>query len=190
MFAHIDGEEVNALATLCEEGVSAAARASARHTLRTFTRHHAHRVRARPPRQRIRVRTTGAVHDLREILRAEIAGARASTDTDDTGAEVVITWGRWGRRRPRRTVRLGSYDPRSRLIRIHPILDREEVPEWVLRFVIFHELLHHWIPSRQRGARIVHHSAEFREREAAHQDFHRYQAWTQTELPTLMRSGR
>lgn len=192
MFANADAQTVDALATLCRPGLGDDERELARQRLRAFTKDHAQKVRARPPSRRVRVRTAGAVHDLQTLFQEELEASAAAVghSASDTAAEVVITWGRWGSRAPRRTVRLGSYDPRSRLIRIHPILDSEDVPAWVVRFVIYHELLHHWVPSRRTRGKTVHHGEEFRRLEAAHQDHDRYEDWSRDELGELMRRAR
>ena len=39
----------------------------------------------------------------------------------------------------------------ARAIRIHPALDREEVPVFYVEFVVFHEMLHQVVPPAERG---------------------------------------
>ncbi len=54
-----------------------------------------------------------------------------------------IRWSR-GRVRPRyRKLTFGTYDFRKNEIRIHPLLKRSAVPDCVLDYVLFHELLHY-----------------------------------------------
>lgn len=102
-----------------------------------------------------------------------------------------ISWGRRGRTRPRYSMRLGSYYPSERLIRIHPVLDQPAVPEWFLRFVVFHELLHAALPpQREPGRRWVHHGPEFRRRERHYPDYQRALAWEQDNLGKLIRCAR
>ena len=66
--------------------------------------------------------------------------------------EAQITWGQRKRSQlpPRlsRSLKLGSYSVEDRLIRIHPTLDRAQVPSYVVAFIIYHEMLHqkHPIP--------------------------------------------
>ena len=102
----------------------------------------------------------------------------------------VITWAARKRSTARRGLRLGSYDSSRDLVRIHPVLDQEAVPEWVVAFVIYHELLHALIPSRRVGRRLIHHGPEFRARERAHPDFERATAWERKNLDRLIRSAR
>ena len=90
-----------------------------------------------PPRpQRIVLRPKGRCHDLEELLR------RVNEEFFDGRMESRITWGRRTRKRKARVRRLGSYYRKEDLIRIHPVLDRREVPRAFVEYVIFHELLH------------------------------------------------
>ncbi|MEM8996076.1 MAG: hypothetical protein AAGF23_14915, partial [Acidobacteriota bacterium] len=98
--------------------------------------------------------------------------------------DVHITWGQNApRRRHRRgagfSIRLGSYDEASRLVRIHPVLDRPEVPAYVVASVVYHEMLHAAVPPERArpGARRRVHTAEFRRRERLYRDHDRTEAW-------------
>ena len=66
-------------------------------------------------------RPRGRHFHLGEILN------RINRDYFDGGVMVSITWGRRSARRPRRSIRLGSYRREQNLIRIHPALDAEFV---------------------------------------------------------------
>ena len=131
-------------------------------------------------RRKMRLRPTGQVHDLVEIMRAEAFSEWG------TGVELPVTWGRRQRRRRRqRGARLGSYDPRGPLIRINRLLDDERVPRWYVGFVIYHEMLHHEFGIERtdaRGRRVLH-PPEFRSRERQHpayakaMDFEADQLW-------------
>lgn len=63
-----------------------------------------------------------------------------------------ITWAKRKRRgtppRHHKSLRMGSYSVEDRLIRIHPTLDRPEVPRFYIAWIIYHEMLHqkHQIP--------------------------------------------
>ena len=68
---------------------------------------------------------------------------------------------------------LGHYDPIHHTITLSPVLDSPRVPEFVVRYIVYHEMLHavfEDIPSR--GFR-KHHPPEFRRAEAAYPDFAR-----------------
>ncbi len=103
---------------------------------------------------------------------------------------VDITWGRWGTRKRRArtaSIRLGSFDQRLGLVRIHPTLDAEDVPRYVVMSVVHHEMLHADLPARARGGRRVLHSPEFRRRERLFADHARAERWIAANLDRLLR---
>ncbi len=66
--------------------------------------------------------------------------------------------------RQARTV-LGRYDPIPRAITLSSFLDRRQVPRYVVKFVLFHEMLHMTHPGRHSPCRSHFHTREFREEE-------------------------
>jgi len=121
------------------------------------------------------LRPIGLVHDLRRIHR--------ETNNRFFGGQITapITWGNNSRRTKVRRRQLGSYQRRSRVIRIHPVLDQEEVPEFVVAVVVYHEMLHSLQPEDEKRP----HSAAFQRRLKEHPDFERAQAWRQAHLSLL-----
>jgi len=102
-----------------------------------------------------------------------------------------LTWGRRGKSSSRRSLRLGSFDSERGVVRIHPVLDRTDVPEWFVRYVLMHEILHAALPPRLgNGNRWVHHGPEFRAREARYADYKRALRWEERHLPRLIRQAR
>jgi hypothetical protein len=120
---------------------------------------------------------------------------------------ALITWGRRTRRKarkPRLAIKLGSYSSLERLIRIHPVLDRSWVPRYFVAYVVYHEMLHHMIPSARgdarrassniasaRGsiARRVLHPPEFMEREREFRKFERALEWERRHIARLLRTS-
>lgn len=103
---------------------------------------------------------------------------------------VDITWGRRAgsprrRRRGSFSIRLGSYDDRFKLIRIHPVLDRADVPEMVLESIIYHEMLHAVVPPRQGKSRRSVHPPEFRRLERLFAHFDAAEAWLEANIERL-----
>ena len=86
----------------------------------------------------------------------------------------------WGKKSPRWAVRkrtLGSYSIHTNTIRINPVLDRKNVPQYFIRFVIYHEMLHSEIPvEKKRGRRFVH-TPEFRKCEKKFKDYKKAILW-------------
>ena len=127
----------------------------------------------------------------------------------DGACHALITWGTQVKRRsrePRRAIRLGSYSSLERVIRIHPVLDRAWVPRYFVAYIIYHEMLHHMIPSargtsRHASAKIISeggnpsagsgrrtlHPPEFLEREAQFRNYQRALEWERRHISRLLR---
>jgi hypothetical protein len=138
----------------------------------------------RPERRAIALTSGGKHHDLGEIcqaINARYFGGKA---------EVSITWARDQSGRPsalRRSIKLGSYTSRDRLIRVHPALDAAFVPRYFVEYIVFHELLHHILPPKARGTRRELHGPAFLARE---REFEHYEAalrWERENLKKLLR---
>ena len=90
--------------------------------------------------------------------------------------------------RRRRSIRLGTYSFDERLIRVHPKLDEAWVPHFFVRFIVFHEMLHHVEPARETRSRTEFHTPAFRARERAYPEYERSIAWERANLRQLLRS--
>ncbi len=143
-----------------------------------------------PPARRIVARARGAHHDL-EALAETLWSSWFASDFTSARGRPACSWGKSARSRSRRSLRLGSYAQGQHLVRLHPVLDQPGVPEWFVRFVLFHELLHAAVPP-VRGAdrRWIHHGPEFQRRERAHPDHARALEWEAENLTSLIRSAR
>lgn len=143
-----------------------------------FIRSNRHLVRRRTNAQR-RLYPVGTVYDLRTMYR-EVNDAYFHGTID-----AAITWGRRPTGKKRRSIRFGSYSVEEHLIRIHPYLDRVEVPEFFVRYIVFHEMLHAHlgIEESPTGRRRIH-TPEFKRLEQAYPDFERAEAW-QAKLSNL-----
>lgn len=145
-----------------------------------------HRIRASRPVPGP-LRTRGQVHDLVAILgelNEEYFGGALS--------DVLVTWSRRTRRertRARKSIKLGSYSAIERLVRIHPVLDKAWVPRYFVKYIIFHELLHHVIPAVQSGGRSLLHPPEFQRRERDFRHFERATAWERKHIDRLLRAS-
>jgi predicted SprT family Zn-dependent metalloprotease len=100
----------------------------------------------------------------------------------------VIVWGRRRRQRPLGEIVFGSIQEEQRVIRIHPLLDREFVPSWFLEYVVYHEMCHAVVPDQfdSKGRRKVHHE-KFYERERRFRWFRRAKAWEADNLARFLR---
>lgn len=139
--------------------------------------------RLAPRSRKLPLHTLGKRHDLLAIFHD------LNQRYFNGSMHALITWGKRTRREPRQTIKLGSYAAGDRLIRIHPALDRNWVPKYFVQFVVYHEMLHHIFPSRNRdGGRRELHSPEFRDRETEFRHYDRAIRWEKAHLARLLRS--
>jgi hypothetical protein len=66
---------------------------------------------------------------------------------------------------------LGCFDPALQQIAINRRLDRADVPEFVVAYVMYHEMLHQKHPLKMVRCRLQSHSAEFRKEEKKFRDY-------------------
>ena len=71
----------------------------------------------------------------------------------------------------RSTTILGHYDPSHHVIVISSLLDMREAPRVVVKFVMFHEMLHLRYPTQHKGIRRCVHTPEFKEAERKFADY-------------------
>lgn len=67
----------------------------------------------------------------------------------------------------------GCYDPGPGHILLNRRMDRPGVPQYVVEYVLYHEMLHVKHPTRRSGCSLVSHSPEFRAEEKLFPEFHR-----------------
>ena len=81
----------------------------------------------------------------------------------------------WGIRKSRG--RLGHYDPVHHTITLSPTLDSPRVPSYVVRYIVYHEMLHALFgeSAGQEGRR--HHPRQFRHTESSYPDYSRAKAF-------------
>lgn len=139
--------------------------------LNAYIRSQYHKVRPKTHR-RITLVTRGRVYDLK-MLYAEVNAAHFSDRV-----KAWITWGRETGGRRRRSIRFGSYSPPENVIRIHPLLDRDFVPRFFVRYIVFHEMLHAalGVEETPSGRRRIH-PPQFKTIEEAYPDYERAIAW-------------
>jgi hypothetical protein len=132
--------------------------------------------------QSMRLQPTGEVHDLIALYQ------RLNEQYFDGRIEAQITWSRSARKLRRSTIRMGTYSHDLRLIRIHPALDQEFVPDFFVEFVVFHEMLHQVHHRTDSGCeRRAVHTPEFRSDERRYRRYREARSWEQQHLPKLLR---
>jgi predicted metal-dependent hydrolase len=147
-----------------------------------------HRKHIRHTQERpLALSTAGVHHDLHEICRD------INQRYFQGRADVHITWGRSHvqthrkTRAARRSIKLGSYTSRERLIRVHPALDAAFVPRFFVEYIVYHEMLHHVLPPTLSNGRRDLHGPEFQRRERKFEQYQAALAWERENLDRLLR---
>lgn len=136
-----------------------------------------------PMQRQLPFQHEGRYFDLKEIFRKindkYFAGRMRS---------YTITWGRKRKMRPKEYFIFGSIQEEDRIIRIHPLLDAPFVPTWFIEYVIYHEMLHAFVPDEfdANGRRIVH-SDRFNHREKRFRFYRRARRWEEENLGRFLR---
>ncbi|MFL6531113.1 MAG: SprT-like domain-containing protein [Chthoniobacterales bacterium] len=99
-----------------------------------------------------------------------------------------VVWGRRRKRRPKEYFIFGTIQEEDRIIRINPRLDQPFVPLWFLRYILYHEMLHAFVPDEigPDGRRRVH-TEEFNRREREYPNYHRARRWEEENLAKFLR---
>jgi predicted metal-dependent hydrolase len=140
-------------------------------TIDAFIRERRDDIRPREPRAE-QVRTQGTHFDLAALY------AEVNKTCFNHAVKAAITWGRMPARRRRRSIRFGSYSPEQNIVRIHPYLDQAFVPAYVVRYIVFHEMLHALLGIEElpSGRRRIH-PPRFCQFEKTYPDYERACAW-------------
>ena len=130
--------------------------------------------------------TKGRFHDLQKILDG------VNSKYFKGSVTVLIGWGNRPRRRARKRARrsysraLATYYYNSHTIKVSPVLDAENVPRYVVEWIVYHELLHHVLPIKKIAGKHVYHTRQFRALERAFVDYERAKAWEESHLTQLL----
>lgn len=133
------------------------------------------------PRKPTALEPRGACFDLQVLLE------HLNREHFGDAIDARIGWGRHTGKRRRKSIRLGVYDHKAKEIRIHPALDRPDVPRFFVEFIVFHEMLHQLFPSARDTGRHVHHPRAFRERERTFPKYDAAMEWEKAHLQQLLR---
>jgi hypothetical protein len=143
-----------------------------------------HRVGGGGGTRRIVLRHEGEFFDLKQIydeLNEKYFGGQL---------QAFVTWGRrTSAQRRSRSIHFGSYNWARRVIRIHPDLDREYVPQYFIESILYHEMLHARLGITEgRGGRRSSHTAEFRRLEREGPWHQKARDWERAHLHYFLRA--
>jgi len=119
----------------------------------------------------------GRVYDLQKIY------DQIKKDFFSPTLNVAIGWSSTFRVKKFRSMTFGLYDRHRHQIRIHPLLDDEEVPLYFLQFLIYHEILHIVCPSFIDSRGICRsHTPEFKKLEKKFPYYKEAKEWEKKSL--------
>ena len=91
--------------------------------------------------------------------------------------QARITWGRDVKSHNKSGFRYGSYDEGKKLIRVHPRLKQDFVPQCVLELTVYHEMCHQFAPSYKKNGTWQSHHPEFKKKEREFKGFKDARNW-------------
>ncbi len=129
--------------------------------------------------------TQGDVYDLEELY------AKVEKRYFPSPLGLRITWFGPKVPSPHGSLVLGQYQRLMYLIRIHRVMDRSDVPQQVLEYVIYHEMVHHLHQPKidVEGRNLIHHD-EFKRREKAFVGYEEVQEWIKNERGRFFTKGK
>ncbi len=124
-----------------------------------------------------RLQQRGKAYHLEEIY------ARIESKYFSSPLSLSIGWAPRYRIGKFRSMTFGTYDRHRSQIRIHPLLDDENVPLYFLEFIVYHEMLHAVCPSfvDKKGA-VRCHTPKFRAMEREFAQFQEAKEWEKKSL--------
>lgn len=91
---------------------------------------------------------------------------------------LQITWFGRADQKNRSRVTFGLYHDPLKLIKIHRLLDNHFIPDYLVSYVVYHEMLHYVCPSyRDRNGIHRIHNKEFKKRESEFEYYDLAQQW-------------
>ena len=149
-----------------------------------FIEQHQHIIRQQTRRPRnLTMRTAGRHHDLDAIFARLNAAHFAGASRPASPGGRTPRAGSGGDRS-----RSGSFAVEDRIIRIHPVLDQESVPDFFVAWIVFHEMLHGKHEVLRENGRRRFHTPAFLAEERAFPEYARACAWEKQNLDRLLRS--
>jgi len=118
------------------------------------------------------ISTQGNVHNLKKIL------DNVNQEYFHNQVDINITWYGKPRITSKTKITYGLYFEPQKLIKIHRFLDNVSVPDYVVSFVIYHEMLHHVCPTYvdEKGNHRSH-DKTFKQKEKQFRHYQLAQDW-------------
>ncbi len=122
--------------------------------------------------ERRKLYTQGMVYNLQRIYHD------LNKEYFDNRLNLFITWFGKPNFRCRTRVTFGLYHDPLKLIKINRLLDSPSFPDYLVSYVVYHEMLHHVCPAYhdENGVHRIH-TKEFKKRESQFRHFNLAQDW-------------
>jgi hypothetical protein len=122
--------------------------------------------------EKLDIYSRGHVYNLQKIY------DEINREYFDSKLQLKITWFGNSVVRCRSRVTFGLYHDHLKLIKINRLLDNPSFPDYVVKYVVYHEMVHHVCPSYydKNGIQQVH-TKEFKAKEALYEHFELAQSW-------------
>ena len=133
------------------------------------------------PKKKKPLRAAGKVYHLQELFQ------QVNRSYFESSLELPISWFTPRKGLPTSRVVFGKYEADCEVIKINERLDAPFVPRYFLLFVLYHEALHHLIPSYvdERG-RVRKHGPYFKHAERRFKDYERAKKWQKSHLDRFL----
>lgn len=127
-----------------------------------------------------KLHTQGRIYNLKDIY------DEINDEYFKSKLQLTITWFGKPSQKTKSRLTFGLYHDQLKLIKINRILDSLKVPDYVISYVIFHEMLHHVCPSYvdEKGMHRVH-NQEFKTKEKRFKYFDLAQNWIKDQQANL-----
>ena len=97
-----------------------------------------------------------------------------------------LVWGKEGKKGQQKTIRLASYWPKRKEIRLHPYLEIEGVPDYYIEYLLYHELCHAYLVMSGQAKDGEQHGPDFMKLEKKFPLLHRAIEWEELGLAEFL----
>jgi len=127
----------------------------------------------------------GRIYHLQEFYE------QANATYFENKLNLQISWYGRGSSKARSRITFGQYLDGLRLIKIHRMLDDPFFPEYFVRFVVYHEMLHAVVPGEVDGrGRYCFHGPAFKKREKQFEHYYSAIFWEKANKKDIFKHGR
>jgi hypothetical protein len=131
------------------------------------------------------LKAEGQHHSLQIVL------DRVNKKYFDGKIDVQIGWARSPARKGRKNKKtisraLATYSYSDHTIRVSPILDAIDIPEYVIDWIVYHEMLHHVLPVEERHGKHRYHTRRFKTLERAFIHYREAKTWEKVNTNRLL----